>query len=210
MIRMECRKGVGCQVLDSPCPAPDYLWPHIYISIYRYIYISIYILYIYRNLLWEASSGLSLGVTSALLALHACGQGGCRCCCTKPTFDSSLTGGASIPHWFPRQDKPRDLKPNSSPLKGALGLPGWPTPIPFSQFFSPSLVLPFLGICNLPLASHSLFHSPLHPIQKFDFISTVFLFSTSSQFFVLLFLLSLTLTIEWQNLFTNGNLDPRW
>lgn len=138
-------------------------------------------MYIYRKLHHPVRGQLRAQpcVTSALLALHACGQGGCRHCCTKPTFDSSLTGGAPIPHWFPRQDKPRDLKPNSSPLKRTLGLPGWSTPNPFSQFFSPSLVLPSLGIHDLPLVFLNLSRFSLHPIQKFDFISTVFLFSTS-------------------------------
>lgn len=58
----------------------------------------------------------------------------------------------------------RTQAPLISPKEGS-GTPGQPTPIPFSQFPTLFLVLPSLGICDLPLASLNLTHSPL-PNQK--------------------------------------------
>lgn len=95
-----------------------------------------------------------------------CGQGCWGCCTSKPTFDSSLTGGAPGPQWFPRYDKPRELKPHSSPLRRALGLQDSPLQSPSPNSPLSSWFCPLWGYvtCHLLLLLN-LTHSPL-PNQK--------------------------------------------
>lgn len=150
----------------------------------------------------------SASVTSTPLARHACGRGGWRRCCTKPSFDSSVTGGAP---GIGRIQRPQT---HSSPLKGASGTPctGLSNPL------LPSFPLPSnLGIQDLSLfllISLSLPPSPT-PIQKFDDIFLLLLSSPHLYSFLFYFLFPLLLTIEQQGcllrppLFTNGNLNPR-